>query len=187
MEPVPRGIAFEPDPIAAARFRENIALNAFENIDVHDVALSDSSGLVRFSEEWDVSNRMLSPGERGVRTAQVDAVRLDDVLSPEIAYAMAKLDLEGAELAALHGAKEYLITGNPPVWQLEATEYQLKKLGPTRPEVTSFLPEWGYTFAVYDARAGRLTFLDEVTPAFHDFFAIHSAAREMVLQRISEA
>ena len=178
-------IAFEPDPVAAARFRENIALNRFTNIEVNEVALSDSPGVIRFSEGWDVSNRILGPMETGVRVAEVNTVRLDDHLAHDTAYAMAKFDLEGSELAALRGAHEHLITGNPPVWQLEATETQLQKLGNSRREVTTFLRDCGYTFGAYDARTGRLSFLDEVTPAHHDFFAIHTPAREMVLERIA--
>lgn len=178
-------IAFEPDPIAASRFRENIALNAFSNINVHEAALSDSPGVMQFSKGWDVSNRMVSPTETGVPTAEVEAVRLDDRLEPDVAYAMAKFDLEGSELAALQGAKEHLVAGNPPVWQLEATDTQLQRLGTSRQEVISFLRECGYMFASYDARHGRLSFLDEVTSTHHDFFAIHSSAQEMVLQRIT--
>jgi FkbM family methyltransferase len=180
-----RVIAFEPDPIAASRFRENIALNGFSNIAVHEAALSDSSGVMRFSDGLDVSNRMVAPTETGVPTVEVEAVRLDDHLERDVAYLMAKFDLEGSELAALHGAEEHLLAGNPPVWQLEATEGQLQKQGASRHDVISFLRDCGYEFASYDARVGRLSFLDTVTPAHHDFFAVHPSARDLVLQRLN--
>jgi FkbM family methyltransferase len=176
--------AFEPDRVAALRLRENIALNALSNVKVHEAALSDTPGRFRFAQGWDVSNRLVYLAETGMQTAEVDTVRLDDQLEPNIAYEMAKLDLEGSELAALHGARKHLLAANPPVWQLEAMESQLLKQGTSRKEVTSFLRDCGYRFASYDAKSGRLRFLEDLPPTLENFFAIHSSAREIVLERL---
>lgn len=176
--------AFEPDRIAALRLRENITLNGLSSVKVHEAALSDAPGRFRFAQGWDVSNRLVSLDETGIKTAEVETIRLDDYLEPNIVYKMAKLDLEGSELAALRGARNHIVAANPPVWQLEAMESQLLKQGTSREEVTSFLRDCGYGFASYEARSGRLRFFENLTPALENFFAIHSSAREMVLQRV---
>lgn len=179
--------AFEPDPIAALRLRENLALNELSNVRVHEAALSDTPGRFRFAQGWDVSNRLVSVAETGVQTAEVETVRLDAYLEPKIAYKMAKFDLEGSELAALRGAQKHLVAANPAVWQLEAMESQLLKQGTSRKEVTSFLRECGYRFALYHARSGRLRFLEDLSPTLENFFAIHSSAQEMVRERLKSA
>jgi FkbM family methyltransferase len=176
--------AFEPDRVAVLRLRENIALNALSNVHVHEAALSETQGRFLFAQGWDVSNRLVSLAETGLHTVEVDTVRLDDHLEPDMAYEMAKLDLEGSELAALRGARNHLLAANPPIWQLEAMESQLLKRGTSRDEVAIFLRDCGYAFASYDGKSGRLTFLRNLPPTLENFFAIHSSAREMVLERL---
>ena len=177
--------AFEPDPIAASRLRENVALNALTNVHVYEVALTDIRGRVRFAQGLDVSNRMVSSSETALQTADVEAVRLDECLDRRAAYMMAKLDLEGAEPSALRGAKKHLVAANPPVWQLEARERQLQRLGTSRHEVISLLGDCGYTFALYEARNRRLRSIDEPTAAHANFLAIHQSANDMVLERLT--
>lgn len=183
--PTGRVDAFEPDAVAASRLRENIELNGLTNVHVHEAALSDTPGRIRFAQGLDVSNRMVSSNEAGLQTADVEAVRLDDSLEPGARYMMAKLDVEGAEIAALRGAEQHLDAGNPPVWQLEAMERQLRKLGTSRKEVVSLLRQHGYGFASYDARNRRLKRLDDVAPTDANFLAVHYSAQETVLQRVT--
>jgi FkbM family methyltransferase len=176
--------AFEPDPLAAARLRENIALNHLRNVQVHEAALSDDPGSVRLLQGWDVSNRVAGPTESDPQTIQVQAVRLDDELDPDVTYAMAKLDLEGAEVAALLGANQHLSRANPPVWEFEAFENQLRKLGSSRHELVSMLSTLGYLFRRFNAASGRLESVEDAIRTHGNLLAIHKSAVYHVMQRI---
>lgn len=103
--------AFEP----AGSTRQVLCLNLAEN-DVDDIvtvvprAISDSSGWVRFAidNESSVSNRMAMPGDLEATTEDVEATSLDEYFAardwPEVN--LIKMDVEGAELAALRGMDE---------------------------------------------------------------------------------
>jgi hypothetical protein len=51
---VQHALLFEPNPIAAQRARENLALNRL-NFELHELALSDKTGTVGFEDEGGVS------------------------------------------------------------------------------------------------------------------------------------
>jgi hypothetical protein len=58
---VKHALLFEPNPVAAQRARENLALNGLK-FEVHELALSDTTGTVEFEDEGGVStcNRTVS-------------------------------------------------------------------------------------------------------------------------------
>ena len=94
-------VAFEPVPKLARRFRENIALNGIDWVELHEAALADRSGLVSFVSDRDVSNRIVPEGSGERNKIHVPSTSLDECLPPDARFAMAKFDLEGAEVAAL--------------------------------------------------------------------------------------
>lgn len=104
---VPQGRihAFEPAPQNFAYLERNIAVNDVENVDAHQIALSDAAGEVVMSFDPDfgagahVSTRV-AEGEQAV----VRAVRLDDWASDLSRLDLVKLDVEGHELPVLRGA-----------------------------------------------------------------------------------
>ena len=105
-------VAFEPHPVAAARCRENVALNAITNIEVHEAAVADAPGTAEFLDDFDVSNRIRSDSDGPVATRTVQMVALDDVLGDR-PMALGKLDVEGHETAALRGSGPAAATGRP--------------------------------------------------------------------------
>jgi FkbM family methyltransferase len=178
--------AFEPDPLAAERLRENVALNQLTNVVVHEAAITDAPGQVRFTEGWDVSNRVLSQNQPAQNVVEVDAVRLDDALQPGVRYMIGKLDLEGAELAALRGAPHHLRSANPPVWMFEGFEHQLAKLGDSRQALLSMLSASNFTFHVFDALRHELMELDDPLEGPQNLIAVHRSARELVRGRLGK-
>jgi FkbM family methyltransferase len=137
---------FEPHPVAARRFRENVERNQLVNVTVHQAAVGETAGRVAFVATDDVSNRVASSTDVGRRTVEVEVVSLDEVL-PDRRYAMGKLDVEGYETAALRGAVRHLAAGDPPVWQLEMLDHRLGKAGTSRADLVALLGDHGYRLA----------------------------------------
>lgn len=108
-------VAFEPVPQLAAGLRTR-----FPNVTVHQAAVADAAGEASFvvlpgrlSQSSLASTR--SPGTRDLQaeTVTVPVVRLDDVLTRP--PAVVKIDVEGAELEALRGARHTLGECRPTV------------------------------------------------------------------------
>ncbi|MDW8396212.1 MAG: FkbM family methyltransferase [Anaerolineae bacterium] len=153
-------VAFEPNPQSVARARENVALNGFTNVCVLEVALGADNGSAWLDTPTGVAARgRLS----AVPTALAVSVRRLDSLLAEAklpAPDFIKLDVEGAELAVLHGS-ELVLERCRPVLLIEVhPETQATALLP-------FLSSLGYDLHCVEARKtvrceGDLPALDEV-------------------------
>jgi FkbM family methyltransferase len=99
--------AVEPDPINRARLGENLKkfTAGDTRIAIEDCALSDNEGEAIFHCGLDYASQISRTGSMRVRTRPVDALGL----SPTFV----KLHLEGAELAALKGARQTLLDHRP--------------------------------------------------------------------------
>jgi len=106
--------AIEPDAINRARLKENLRrlLPDDGRVTINDCALSDYDGDALFHSGLDYASQLSDTGHTRIRTRRLDALGL----SPTFV----KLHLEGAELAALKGAKQTLLDCRP---LLAATVY----------------------------------------------------------------
>ena len=95
---------FEPDPKNFARLNAFGALE-LPNVHFHNAAVADKPGNLRFVGGADYSCRLDPNGN-----IEVPAVALDDVV-PEASFI--KMDIEGAEVAALHGARGLISRHRP--------------------------------------------------------------------------
>jgi FkbM family methyltransferase len=116
-------LLFEPNPIAAHRARENLALNRL-NFEVHEVALSDKSGTVGFEDEGGVStcNRTVSGFYSSVRTREVQCIQRDEFLAQSaLKYPICavKIDVEGHENQVLAGMAGCLRNTRPRLVMFE--------------------------------------------------------------------
>jgi FkbM family methyltransferase len=176
-------IAFEPAPEAAAMFRQNLRLNSISNVRLVEAALGDRNGRMDLIVDMDVSNQLVLETPEGRITRSVPLVRLSDAVAGG-PFALAKLDLEGAELAALLGAERLLVEDELPVILIEALENQLRRLGGSRAQVFELLEDHGYHFAEYEADSNRLTL--KPRPGDRDFFAIRTGHEELVRHRLAD-
>lgn len=137
--------SIEPTPLTNRLLRVNIALNKITNIHPIQKAASDKHGVADFWD-YDSPNRMTGPepslganslfqyhcGVSGKRKFEVELMTLDDL--PRASQI--KIDVEGAEVDVLKGAKHQL-EGHP---KLIIEIHSLENLKP----VEQILEQYGY-------------------------------------------
>ncbi|MDM7998657.1 MAG: FkbM family methyltransferase [Dehalococcoidia bacterium] len=114
-----RVLAFEPDPDNARWLRKNIEVNGYQCIQVHEYALSDNEGEVTFYPAGGVGSLVHTdsplayfhgPSEAiTVRTRTLDNVLLEAGITN---VDLIKIDVEGADLLVLRGARRTLESSN---------------------------------------------------------------------------
>jgi FkbM family methyltransferase len=156
-----RVIAFEPAPEPYAALLANVALNALANVTPVRAALAGRDGALPL--HLDAANagghslcaaNLVAHGA----TLEVQAVRLDAWLAahPQPAsVALVKLDLQGAEVAALTGARETL-RRERPLLIVEYWPYGLRNAGTDAAALLRLLSEAGYDLARIDEPTRRL-------------------------------
>jgi FkbM family methyltransferase len=109
--------AFEPDPPNRARLEEHLRMNGSPTwVAVHGVALSDREGTATLYHPTDARNHgeasLFAPAAGQAESFEVALARMDRVVqgTPRLV----KLDIEGAELAAIGGMTALLARERPP-------------------------------------------------------------------------
>jgi FkbM family methyltransferase len=133
-------IAFEPARGTRQALHENVSLSDFHNVEIRSAALADRAGTLSLTVfEGDAAAlTSFSPGKQeGGHTEQVPVVTLDDALvgsKPRVI----KLDLEGAEHAALVGAKR-ILSEREATFLIEVEADHLARQGASVAMVTDLL------------------------------------------------
>jgi FkbM family methyltransferase len=145
-----RAFAFEPDPRTLPALRRNVLLNGLEDVvRVLDIAAADQNGWSTFYvADRDASTSSLIRPPAGVRGVPVQCARLDDVLRDEPSVDVMKVDVEGAEVQVLEGAREVLAR-SPHLWLVcEVNPTALKAAGATSNDLLDILGSHGFTVRV---------------------------------------
>ena len=138
-----RVVAFEPASGAIRELTENVRLNGFDWVEIARVALSDRAGLQDFVDLGQASGfSSFAPKQSGGTRISVSTIRLDDAVPAPEVVGMVKLDLEGAEVAALRGAPRLLAAGVPFIVEIE--HEHLQRQGATASEVYELFTSAGY-------------------------------------------
>ncbi len=89
--------SFEPNPTTRRLLRQNVRLNRFDNVQVHDEAVTDEEGTVRLQQAgvFGEQSRILGDGELAV-----PATRLPP------GFDVVKIDVEGHELSVIGGMSD---------------------------------------------------------------------------------
>lgn len=141
--------AFEPAPETRKVLENHRSLNQCENLAVNPYALADTVGTRTFSaftgEMWGYSSFAPPKTNETASSVTVQVTTLDAVITESIAprIRLIKLDLEGAEYAALVGAKR-LLTDYTPDLLLEIQAEHLERQGATIAQITELLQSYGY-------------------------------------------
>ena len=115
---VQNAVLFEPNPVAAARAKENIAINSFR-FEVQELALSDETGTISFEDVGGVNtcNRTVINFSTAAPTRIVKRTSFDRFLAEhgpfEVPVSAVKIDVEGHEVAVIRGMRHLLVTDRP--------------------------------------------------------------------------
>ena len=137
--------AFEPDPLNRARLESHLLANhAHANVRAHAVALSDSTGTATLYHPTDSAKNhgeasLYAPAVSGVQTYTVPTARLEDLI--ERPPQLIKMDIEGAELAALRGMTRLLKAEPSPMLIIEHNPESAAIAGHRSGDVLRFLRE----------------------------------------------
>jgi len=117
-------ICFEPNEVAAARLRKNIALNRLTNVEFHEFGLGAADGSAALNQEahHGVSSMRTGAG------AEVPIRRGDQFAPPADVPMLVKIDVEGFELEVLKGMPNLLARDNA-VFLIEVTDRWLRQAG----------------------------------------------------------
>jgi FkbM family methyltransferase len=101
-------IAFEPSPDTFQTLTRYVGENSVRDIRLIQKGVSDTAGIVTFST--DTGSDAHKFDENGNISIEVDAI---DSYTENTRVDFIKMDVEGAELSALHGAKETIMRDKP--------------------------------------------------------------------------
>ena len=150
--PKGRVIAFEPSSRERRRLAQHLRINRCGNVEVQPYALGDHGGeadlyLVEGAHDWCNSLRAPNVEERTSKV-RVEVRSLDDVLEgmrwPRVH--LIKLDVEGAELSFLHGARGMLRGNVRPAILAEVQDIRTAQWGYAAREIVQFLADAGYSW-----------------------------------------
>lgn len=132
--PEGRVVSFEPDAKNAAYLRKHVAINRLKNVEVHQTAIGDRNGQAKFTCGTGTGTGRLA--DSGAAT--VELCKLDDFVRHSAKPTHIKIDVEGAELQVLEGARNTLTTARPTLFLSThgSTVHQL---------CCQYLTELGYT------------------------------------------
>jgi FkbM family methyltransferase len=148
-------LAVEPDPANIERLRSNLALNAATNVRIVEAAATNRDGSIVLHIAEDAAYNSVGTVLRSsVKDVTVDAVRLDGVWHDAGApvVSVIKVDVEGAEISVLEGARQILTTHHPALIleaggdrEVEALRTFLTPFGYRRQRPNGYTP-WNHLF-----------------------------------------
>lgn len=105
--------AFEPNPKNADFLRRHVRINRLDSVRVEQAAVSDREGTARFDfGTGSGTGHLADAGALEVRTLRLDDYCAQHALAP----AAVKIDVEGAEMSVLQGARETLARHRPVIF-----------------------------------------------------------------------
>lgn len=162
--------AFEPVSDLFRQLERNVKANGFGNVEMVNKGLSDKAG--RFTvyapaRRYEDGTRheglyTLFPTEQRNRTHEtIELIRLDDFIQERHLQRVdvMKLDIEGAELAALQGAFE-TITGFRPILLMEVNQETSEAAGYPARRLLDWLAALNYRFDLVTYPGGHLLPVD---------------------------
>jgi FkbM family methyltransferase len=111
----PRGtgqvISFEPNPSLCALLRRNRVINwSIAPVTLHEIALGEREDelILHVPTEGGANGSLSAPRGADCTQIPVSVKRLDDMLPPDLAVDVIKIDVEGHEATVLRGAREVI-------------------------------------------------------------------------------
>ena len=171
--PSGRVLAFEPVDAFADQLQRHRDDNRLDNIEILRMGLSDRSGEAPLylaenaytdGTHHDGLGTLFRSDSRSRQAATIPLATLDGMLDGAAVH-LIKLDIEGAELQALHGARELLARQTPGI-VIEIGRDTCRAAGYEMEDIFAFLEPFGYVFH----RIGRKGALERIGAADLDRF-----------------
>ncbi len=151
-----RVIAFEPNPVARAILQRNLKLNEATQVEVSPLAIGSVPSRSTLYEGVG-SNRgratLIQPSGAGAG-AEVEVVRLSDVIDARDRVDLVKMDIEGFELEALKGMAEICARSEPPMLIVECSGGRQNSFGRGSDPIFDHLIGLG-KYRLFRGRAGK--------------------------------
>ncbi len=140
-----RVFAFEPDTMNINTFNVNLGLNEnTSNIYLVNKGLWNKTEIIEFYEAGTVGSSVFHQDKKSIKK-NISAISIDDFVASEKLKKLnfVKMDIEGAEIKALEGARNSIISLKP---HLTIASYHLVENEVTYKKVEEFFTEIKYPF-----------------------------------------
>jgi FkbM family methyltransferase len=166
--------AFEADSDTYRLLLENIGLNNLGNVTARQTCVADDIGVVSFFKHKDsAKSSIVDRGEDMAVTLPAD--KLDNLIAADVKIDVLKIDVEGAEIRVLEGARRIFSSEQPPstviIEVFDVRDSTDKSAG-----IRGLLEGYGYEFYTYHDQK-----LTKFTGIALNAFAIHQSALQRVL------
>lgn len=143
-----RVICFEPDVENFRRFKNNLSLNDFKNIDAENCGLGDETGIFKLYNVRATNpgmKRILDKPDDNLPFHEIKVNRLDDVIAEKALTRVdiIKIDVEGFEHKVLNGAMK-TIQRFKPILFIELDDNNLKAQQSSANNLVQYIKSIGY-------------------------------------------
>jgi FkbM family methyltransferase len=183
--------AFEPSPRERKALQMHLRINLCSNVTVqaHAVGNEDTESTLYVVENWAAGCNSLKPPDvpAEISPTRVHVVRLDDWLAESKIDRVdfIKLDVEGAELAVLVGARKFLERRPRPVILVEVQDIRTVPWGYAAREIINILEQLEYTCFQLSPQ-GKLLEIDTRIKEFDlNLVAVPNERNESVLSQLN--
>ncbi|MDR0843665.1 MAG: FkbM family methyltransferase [Tannerella sp.] len=145
-------IAFEPQKAIIPILEQSIALNNFDNVTVRNTAIGKDNATLTLYQTSAINNGQasLAWGDKDAPHETVSVYPLSKILEDENIKSVAgmKIDVEGAELQVLQGAKLLFEKQPPKFVHIEIEPEHLKRFGTSTDDIFKFFKKHNYSLYV---------------------------------------
>jgi FkbM family methyltransferase len=170
--------AFEADPDTYRILAENIESNNLRNIMATQTCVSDHAGTLSFYKHKDsAKSSIVDRGEKVSVTLPSDT--LDNLIPANTKTDILKVDVEGAELSVLRGARQFFNDQRrPSVVIIEV--FDVRDNADRSQGIREVLEGYGYKFYLFDGRR-----LAPLSGSALNAFALHESVVPQVMAKFS--
>lgn len=158
-----RVLTFEPEPENCHWFEKSIKLNSYDSIQLFNLALSDSNGKAQLylGEKSGWHSLISAQGNTDNSTIEVEKRTLDSILDENDIHQvdMMKIDVEGAEMEVLNGAKQTLDNNSDLILLLDLHPH----MGVNVVSVCDYLLDKGFSIYSMKSPCDKLSEINQTT------------------------